>query len=79
MRSGAVGAVFDDIVGFFRPTYSHVREERQRLELTREGVGDSAPPQPGGVQVRVTLPPGYTPPQGPRRRDPHADSRGLVV
>jgi len=79
MRPGAVGAVFDDIVGFFRPTYSHVREERQRLELTREDLGDSAPPQPGGVHVRVTLPPGYTPPRGPGRGDPSADSRRQVV
>ncbi|WP_345203350.1 DUF6191 domain-containing protein [Fodinibacter luteus] len=80
--SRAVGAVFDDLVAFFRPTYSHVREEKQRLELTREDAGDTAPPLrrgADGVAVRLAVPPGYEPPNGPRRGDPPSDSRGLVV
>lgn len=52
---------------FFRPTYSHVREEKQRLLLTREEIGDGAPPlRVGGVQVTVFLPKDYQPPEGAR-------------
>ena len=80
VRSRAFGAVFDDIVAFFRPTYSHVREEKQRLELTREEDGDAAPPlDPGGGQVRLTLPPDYEPPSGPNRSVTPTDSPGAVL
>ncbi len=80
VHSRAVGAVFDDIVAFFRPTYSHVREEKQRLELTREEDGDAALPlRLGGAEVRLRVPEGYEPPSGPRRHEPPRDSQGLVV
>ena len=80
VHSRAVGAGFDDIVAFFRPTYSHVREEKQRLELTREEGGDAAPPlRLGSAEVRLRVPEGYEPPNGPRRHDPPRESQGLVV
>jgi hypothetical protein len=34
--SRAVGAVLGDLVTFFRPSHSDVREEQQRLEMSRE-------------------------------------------
>lgn len=81
VRSRAIGSVVDELVAFFRPTYAHVREEKQRLDLMREEEGDAAPPLLlGDAQVRMRLPPGYRPPHGPRRRgEPPPDSRGLVV
>ena len=41
VRSRAIGSVFDELVAFFRPTYAHVREEKQRLDLMREEEGDA--------------------------------------
>ena len=81
VRSRAIGSVFDELVAFFRPTYAHVREEQQRLELSREEEGDAAPERlPGGTEVRLSIPASYEPPAGPRRRDePPPDSRGIVV
>jgi hypothetical protein len=81
VRSRAIGAVFDELVAFFRPTYSHVREEKQRLDLMREEEGDAAPPlRLGDVEVRLSVPTGYEAPSGPRRRtEPPSDSRGIVV
>ena len=80
VRSRAFGAVFDDIVAFFRPTYSHVREEKQRLELTREEVGDAAPSlRLGDRQIRLTIPPNYEPPAGPRGNVVPGDSSGMDV
>lgn len=80
VRSRAIGAVFDDIVAFFRPSYSHVREEKQRLELTREEAGDAAPPlRLGGAEVRMSVPPDYEPPHGPRRDEEPRDSQGFLL
>ena len=81
VKSRAIGSVFDELVAFFRPTYAHVREEKQRLELTREEEGDGAPQRlPGGGQVRMTVPVGYEPPAGPRRpRQEPRDSQGLTT
>jgi hypothetical protein len=78
VRSRAVGAVFDELVTFFRPTYSHVREERQRLELMREEEGDAAPRLVGGVRVDVTVPQGYQAPPGRRRRAPGSPQAPVV-
>ena len=33
MNSRSIGSVFDELLAFFRPTYAHVREEKQRLDL----------------------------------------------
>lgn len=81
VRSRAISAVFDELVAFFRPTYSHVREEKQRLDLMREEEGDAAPPlRIGETEVRMSVPDGYEPPSGPRRHtEPPPDSRGIVV
>jgi Family of unknown function (DUF6191) len=81
VRSRAIGSVFDELVAFFRPTYAHVREEKQRLELMREEEGDAGPRlRIGDSEVRMSVPQGYQPPSG--RRPPIAeppDSRGIVV
>jgi hypothetical protein len=81
VRSRAIGAIFDELVAFFRPTYSHVREEKQRLDLIREEEGEAAPPlRIGETEVRMSLPQGYEPPSGPRRpTEEPPDSRGIVV
>ena len=81
VRSRAIGSVFDELVAFFRPTYAHVREEKQRLDLMREEEGDAAPPLLlGDAEVRMRVPPGYQPPHGPRRHtEPPPDSRGITV
>ena len=81
VRSRAIGSVFDELVAFFRPTYAHVREEKQRLDLMREEEGDAAPRlRIGETEVRMSVPEGYEPPSGPRRptQEP-PDSRGIVV
>ena len=81
VRSRAIGSVFDELVAFFRPTYAHVREEKQRLDLMREEEGDAAPRvRIGEADVRMSVPEDYRPPQGPRRpTEPPPDSRGIVV
>jgi hypothetical protein len=81
VRSRAIGSVFDELVAFFRPTYAHVREEKQRLDLTREEEGDAAPTlRLGDTQVRMSVPADYEPPQGPRRhREVPRDSQGFTV
>ena len=82
VRSRAIGSVFDELVAFFRPTYAHVREEKQRLDLMREEEGDAAPPaaRRGGrgqdvACRRATRPPAalVAPPSS------RPDSRGIVV
>lgn len=79
-RSRAVGAVFDDLVTFFRPTYTHVREEKQRLELTREEAGDAAPPlRLGDALVTMSVPKDYQAPAAARGRVTPRDSQGLAV
>ena len=78
LGSRAVGAVFEEIVAFFRPSIVHVREERERLELMREEEGDAARRLGGdadGLSVRV--PEGWEAPRGPRRRRLSYDSRGI--
>ena len=81
VRSRAIGTVFDELVAFFRPTYSHVREEKQRLDLIREEEGDAAPRlRVGEAEVRLSVPEGYQAPSGPRRpTEQPPDSRGIVV
>jgi Family of unknown function (DUF6191) len=81
VRSRAIGSVFDELVAFFRPTYTHVREEKQRLDLMREEEGEGAPRLTvGEVRVRVSVPDGYEAPRGPRAHpEPPPDSRGIVV
>ena len=81
MRSRAIGSVFDELVAFFRPTYAHVRQEKQRLDLTREEEGDAGPRlRVGEAEVRMSVPVGYQAPSGPRRpTEPPPDSRGIVV
>ena len=81
MKSRAIGSVFDELVAFFRPTYAHVREEKQRLDLTREEGGDAGRRlRVGEAEVRMALPEGYEPPSGPRRPKPEPpDSRGIVA
>jgi hypothetical protein len=80
LRTRSFGAVFDDIVVFFRPTYSHVREEKQRLELTREEPGDDAPSGPlAAGRVRMTIPPDYESPGAQRGRAATQDSHGTSV
>jgi len=81
VRSRAFGSVFDELVAFFRPTYAHVREEKQRLDLMREEEGEAAPSlRVGESEVRMSVPQGYQGPCGPRRRtEPPPDSRGIVV
>ena len=81
VRSRAIGSVFDELVAFFRPTYAHVREEKQRLDLMREEEGDAAPPvRIGEADVRMSVPEDYQAPHGPRRpTEPPPDSRGIVV
>ena len=60
VRSRAIGSVFDELVAFFRPTYAHVREEKQRLDLMREEEGDAAPPvRIGEADVRMSVPDDY--------------------
>jgi hypothetical protein len=78
VRSRAVGAVFDELVSFFRPTYSHVREERERLELMREEEGDAAPRRVGGADVTVSVPADYRGPRG-RNHPPRRTPQGPVV
>jgi hypothetical protein len=73
-----VGAVLDDVLAFLRPSIVHVREERQRLELTREEPGDAGRRlcgDGGGLSVRE--PTGWEAPRGPRRRDLSYESRGI--
>jgi hypothetical protein len=80
VRSRAFGAVFDDIVAFFRPTYSHVRQEKQRLELTREEADDASPLRHvGGGHVRVMIPPDYEPPAGLLKRAIPRESQGIAL
>jgi hypothetical protein len=81
VRSRAFGSVFDELVAFFRPTYAHVREEKQRLDLMREEEGDAGPRlRVGESEVRVSVPEGYHAPRGPRRpTEEPPDSRGIVV
>lgn len=80
LRTRSLGAVFDDIVVFFRPTYSHVREEKQRLELTREEPGDAAPSvRLGAGRVRMRIPPDYGSPEARRGRAATQDSHGTAV
>ena len=80
VQSRAFGAVFDDLVAFFRPTYSHVREEKLRLELTREEAGDAAPLlRLGGVRVTMSVPKDYEPPRGRARARHPRDSHGSIV
>ena len=81
VKSRAIGSVFDELVAFFRPTYAHVREEKQRLDLTREEEGDAGPRlRVGEAEVRMTVPQGYQAPSGPRRpTEEPPDSRGIVV
>ena len=81
MKSRAIGSVFDELVAFFRPTYAHVREEKQRLDLTREEEGDAGPRlRVGEAEVRMSVPDGYRAPSAPRRpTEPPPDSRGIVV
>ena len=75
-----MGAVFDDLVTFFRPTYAHVREEKQRLELTREEAGDAAPQlRLGDALVTMSVPKDYEAPAAARGRGTPRDSRGLAV
>ena len=81
VTSRAFGSVFDELVAFFRPTYAHVREEKQRLDLTREEEGDAGPP---AARRRGrgpdAVPEGYQAPSGPRRpTEEPPDSRGIVV
>jgi len=73
--------VFDELVAFFRPTYAHVREEKQRLDLMREEEGEAAPRlRVGESEIRMSVPEGYEAPRGPRRHtEPPPDSRGIVV
>ena len=81
VRSRAIGSVFDELVAFFRPTYAHVREEKQRLDLMREEEGDAGPRlRVGEAEVRMSVPEGYQAAQRPAT--PHRgppDSRGIVV
>ena len=81
VRSRAIGSVFDELVAFFRPTYAHVREEKQRLDLTREEEGDAGPRlRVGEAEVRMRVPEDYRAPSGPRRpTEEPPDSRGIVV
>jgi hypothetical protein len=80
VRTRSFGAVFDDIVVFFRPTYSHVREEKQRLELTREEPGAAAPSEHlAAGPVRMRIPPDYEPPGVQRGRAATLDSHGTAV
>ncbi len=81
VNSRSIGSVFDELLAFFRPTYAHVREEKQRLDLMRDEEGEGAPRlMVGGAQVRMRVPEGYLAPTGPRRpsKEP-PDSRGIVV
>ena len=81
VRSRAIGSVFDELVAFFRPTYAHVREEKQRLDLMREEEGDAAPGCASGrPRSGCRVPEGYQAPSGPRRpTEEPPDSRGIVV
>jgi len=81
VNSRTIGSVFDELLAFFRPTYAHVREEKQRLDLNREEPGDAGPRlRVGESEVTMSLPPDYEPPSGPRRpTEPPPDSRGIVV
>ena len=81
MRSRSIGSVFDELVAFFRPTYAHVREEKQRLDLMREEEGEAAPRlRVGESEVTMSVPVDYEAPRGPRRpTEPPPDSRGIVV
>ncbi len=81
IRTGGFAAALDDILSFLRPSQVHVREERQRLELTRDEEGDAGAPLPGDERSRLSLsvPSGYVAPRGPRVEQPEADSRGIVV
>ena len=80
VRTRSFGAVFDDIVVFFRPTYSHVREEKQRLELTREEPGDAASSvHLAAGRVRMSIAPDYEPPGAHRGRAATLVSHGTAV
>jgi hypothetical protein len=75
----AIGAVVDDVLAFLRPSVVHVREERQRQELMRDEEGDADHPLTGEPALRLRVPAGWEAPQGPRRREPAYDSRGIEV
>ena len=80
VRSRAVGAMLDEIITFLRPSYAHVREEKQRLELFREEEGDAAPPLVlGDARVRMSVPKDYEPPSNSRERETPRDSQGLII
>ena len=80
VRARSFGAVFDDIVVFFRPTYSHVREGKQRLELAREEPGNAAPSvHLAAGRVRMRLPPDYEAPGAHRGRAAPVDPHGTAV
>ena len=81
VSSRSIGSVFDELVAFFRPTYAHVREEKQRQDLMREEAGDAGPRlRVGESEVTMSVPPDYVPPSGPRPpTEPPPDSRGIVV
>ena len=81
VNSRSIGSVFDELLAFFRPTYAHVREEKQRLDLTREEQGDAGPRlRVGESEVTMSRAPDYEPPSGPRRpTEPPPDSRGIIV
>ncbi len=68
-----MGAVFDELLTFFRPTHVHVREERERLELLRDTAGDAGPRlRVGDTEVTLTVPEDYDGPRAPRGRAPRA-------
>jgi hypothetical protein len=80
VASRSVGAVFEELAAFFRPSIIHVREERERLELMRDEEGDAAGRlggNRGGLSVTVAA--DWDGPRGPRRDEPPLDSRGLVT
>ena len=81
MNSRSFGSVFDELVAFFRPTYAHVREEKQRLDLMREEEGEPGPRlRVGDVRGHGCRCPDYVPPSGPRPpTEQPPDSRGIVV
>ena len=72
--------MFDELVTFLRPTYSHVREEKLRLELTREDASDAAPRLHGiGPQFSILVPESYEPPSGAHVRRIVSDSQNPVL
>jgi hypothetical protein len=81
IRTGGFAAALDEVLAFLRPSVVHQREERQRLELSRDEEGDAGPGLPGDPRYGVSLsvPEGYVAPSGPRVERAEADSRGIVV